>query len=397
MKISNLMKNILVYLEDGTLSPKGGPVGYNFHLKQQLDKMGVKNIHYIHSNGGVTQEAKDFVNKIKNPKLQYVAKILKSVVKKYTYLYARKHKAMLDLTPYDIVHFHATLDMYMVRDSLKDYKGKVVLTSHTPTVHHKEVYDNLTPWERKHMNWYYKKLVDMDYYAFTRADNIIFPCPDAEEPYYKNWDMYASLKEQKKNSFRYLLTGTEKRTAKRSRSEVCKEYGIPEDAFILCYAGRHNEIKGYDTLKEIGKKVLAKYSNAYMLVAGKEFPLEGLKNDRWIEVGWTTDPHSLIAASDAFILPNKDTYFDLIMLEVLSLGSIVIASSTGGNKYFEKIDAKGVMTYKSQEDALTLIDKLYSMSSEEKIMLQKANENLFDEQFCLEVFGKNYVELINSL
>ena len=391
------MKNILVYLEDGALAPKGGPVGYNYHLKKQLEKMGVDNIHYIHGDGGVSQKTKDFVYKIKNPRLQYVAKIVKSIVKKFSYLYGFQHKSKIDLAPYDIVHFHLPMDMYMARDSLKYYKGKVVLTSHTPTVSSKEIYDLLTPWEKKYMNWFYKKLIDIDRYAFSRADFVVFPCPDAEEPYYNNWKEYAAIKEQKKDSYRYLLTGTEKRFAKRSRQEVCKEYGIPEDAFILSYAGRHNEIKGFDSLKEMGEKVLGKYPNAYFLIAGKEFPIAGLKHSRWIEVGWTTDPHSLIAASDAFILPNKETYFDLILLEVLSLGKIVIASSTGGNKFFEKIDAEGVMTYKSENEALRLIDVLYEMDCMKKKLLEESNVHLFDKNFCLDVFGKNYVDLVNTL
>lgn len=391
------MKNILVYIEDGLLTQRGGPIGYNYHLKQQLDKMDVKNIHYIHSKGGISQSSKDFVNGIKNPKLQYVAKIIKSIIKKYTYLYGRSHKALVDLNQYDLVHFHAPMDMYMVRDSLKDYKGKVVLQSHTPTISHKEIIDYLTPWERKHMMWYYKKLEEIDVYAFNRADYIIFPCPEAEEPYYNNWDKYASIKEQKKDNYRYLLSGTSKRTAVRSRSQVCKEYGIPEDAFIINYVGRHNEIKGYDNLKKIGLQILEKYPNAYMLVAGAEFPLTRPQHERWIEVGWTKDPHSLIAAADVFILPNKETYFDLVMLEVLSLGAIVVASHTGGNKYFDKISAEGIFTYKSIDEAVTLIENIQSLPIEKKRHLKESNIKLFNEKFSLEVFGKNYVELINSI
>jgi hypothetical protein len=85
------------------------------------------------------------------------------------------------------------------------------------------------------------------------------------------------------------------------------------------------------------------------------------------------------------------------MLEVLSLGKIVVASSTGGNKYFEKIGSAGVMTYKTQQEALSLIDKLHDMPLEQKNNLEKENLKLFEESFCLDVFGKNYVELINSL
>ena len=56
--------------------------------------------------------------------------------------------------------------------------------------------------------------------------------------------------------------------------------------------------------------------NTYFLIAGKEEPMKGLDNSHWIEVGWTNDPHSLIAASDVFVLPNHETYFDLVFLSM---------------------------------------------------------------------------------
>lgn len=41
------MKNILVFMNQNELAPIGGPMGYNFALKSQLDKMGIDNIHYL--------------------------------------------------------------------------------------------------------------------------------------------------------------------------------------------------------------------------------------------------------------------------------------------------------------------------------------------------------------
>ena len=122
-----------------------------------------------------------------------------------------------------------------------------------------------------------------------------------------------------------------------------------------------------------------------------------LKHPRWIEVGWTNDPHSIIAASDVFVLPNKETYFDLIMLEVLSLGTIVVASSTGGNKYFEKNGSSGIFTFKTVDGACEKVVSLSHIGNEEKKKLQDENRKLFENNFSLEVFGKKYVELINSL
>ena len=391
------MKRILVYLKDGLLAPCGGPLGYNYFLKQQIEKMGASNIHYIHGDGGFNYKANSFTDKIKNENVKYLYRIGKSIVRKFTYLYGISHKSNIDLDAFDLIHFHSTMDMYEIRDSLKKYKGTVVLQSHSPVATYKEIFSYLTPWELRHMNWFYKKLVDIDRFAFSRADYIIFPCPEAEEPYYNSWDEYSKYKELKKDCYRYLLTGTEKCYAKLTKSEIRNKYGIPNDAFVLCYVGRHNEIKGYDTLKKIGEVVLQKYPNAYFLVAGKEEPLLGLNNERWIEVGWTNDPHSIIAASDIFVLPNKETYFDLILLEALSLGKIILASNTGGNRYFKKIETKGVIIYNSFNEVLSLIDILRQKTVEEIEELEEANIKLFDKDFSIEVFGKNYLNLINSL
>ena len=96
-------------------------------------------------------------------------------------------------------------------------------------------------------------------------------------------------------------------------------------------------------------------------------------------------------------MPNEETYFDLILLEVLSLGKIIIASRTGGNKFFEKIDAPGVMLYSNEEQAIELIEKVKNMSKQERNELEKVNHKLFEEKFSNTVFAQNYVNIMNSL
>lgn len=392
------MKKVLIYLNEGDLAPVGGPLGYNFFLKQQLDRLKATNIDFIHKDGGgVSDNLNLKLFGMKQGPLRTILLILKNFVVKTINLYGPNHRTDIDLSKYDIVHFHTSTQMYAIKDSLKDYKGKVVLTTHSPTLQSQEVYERLTSWEKKYMHWFYKNLVLIDKYAFTRADYIIFPCPEAEEPYYNNWSEYPAIKELKKDAYRYLLTGTQKRHAKLTREQVCQKYNIPTNAFIVSYAGRHNSIKGYDNLKELGEMVIKENDNVYFLIAGKETPLQGLRNDKWIEVGWTDDPHSLIAASDVFVLPNRETYFDLILLEVLSLGTIVLASNTGGNKYFKNINADGVFIYEDLSEAKALLYKIMNMSAEEKDIIKKNNENLFEKYFTLEIFANQYLTLIESL
>lgn len=390
------MKQTLVYMQRPLLKPTGGPTGYCYNLATQLEAKGAQDIHFINSTEGDVTAFNDWVKRIKWEWLRYAITILKSIYKKWMLLYGRKHVAMVDLNKYDIVHFHSTHTMFEVRDSLKNYKGKVVLTSHSPTLLSKEYFSYLTPWEQKHMAWFYKKLIRMDEYAFNRADYIIFPCEEAEEPYKNNWPEFATFKEHNKDKFRYLLSGITPPSAKKTRAEIREKYKIPENAFVISYVGRHNELKGYDLLKRIGQEVLNN-ENIYFLIAGKEEPLKGLDDSRWIEVGWTNDPHSLVAASDMFILPNRETYFDLVLLEVLSLGKIILATYTGGNKFFEKLKPNGIITYSNEDDAVKKINQIMHLSSEERKELELLNKKLFDSQFTASVFAENYVRLIGSL
>lgn len=179
--------------------------------------------------------------------------------------------------------------------------------------------------------------------------------------------------------------------------DIRAKYNIPLSAFVVSYVGRHNEIKGYDDLKLIGSRLLNRYENIYILIAGKESPLKGLSHERWIEVGWTNDPYSIINASDVFVLPNKETYFDLILLEVLSLGKIVIASKTGGNKFFERFELSGISLFENVSEAITKIEEMKNKERKERNLLENENKALFQQYFTASIFADNYIKLIKSL
>ncbi len=390
-------KKVLIYFNEYHLKPIGGPAGYLYNLKKEIDEKKIENIYFIQG------EDKDSSKKV------FLHKLPKAIVKLY-YLYSRikerkyllgssKKEAVLDLNEYDIVHFHSTISLYKCKDSLENYKGKVVLTSHSPKPMFLEKYEDTgllkfekTINKKKYMEGY----ANIDEYAFNRADYIVFPCEEAEEPYYNNWERYKLIKEKNKDKYRYLLTGINPAIVKVKREDYRKNCNIPNEAFVISYVGRHNETKGYNVLTDIGNEVLTN-DNFYFLIGGREEPLTGLTNDKWIEIGWTNDPHSLINSADVFILPNKETYFDLIMLEVLSLGKIVIASNTGGNKYFKKLNAEGVLLYNNVEELKELIQKISNMSIEERRILEQSNKEMFNNNFTKEIFTRNYVEILNTL
>ena len=111
-------KKVLIYMQSSELAPVGGPRGYIFNLKQELDKRDNTNIYFIESGRETINKYKNKIEGIKKGKLRSVLIIMKSIIKYWGIIYGRKHKALVDLNEYDFVHFHNPLDMYNVRDSL---------------------------------------------------------------------------------------------------------------------------------------------------------------------------------------------------------------------------------------------------------------------------------------
>ncbi len=382
---------VLVYFDESSLAPKGGPAAVCYYYSMEQNSRGEKIFEFLPSKSKMLSNSskKTWYKKIIND-IHSLGAIVKMI-------YFKPQKVVYDLSQYDLIHFHSTDSLYKARTSLNGFKGKVILQSHAPEPRGREMFAALSTWIRYFFPFLKMGLERMDIYAFKRADYIIFPCPEAEEPYYHLLHGYEGIHNQKKENYRYLLTGIPKAEAKRGRESVLSELNIPKSDFVISYVGRHNKIKGYDLLKEIGAEFLNKHSSTWIVCAGREAPLKRLVHNHWIEVGWTNEPHSYIAASDVFVLPNRETYFDIIMMELLSLGKIVVASRTGGNKYFEKNNCPGVFLFDNVSEAIELLEMVRNMPCEKRKELSDGNILFYKENLTVEKMYEGYVSLLNSL
>ena len=85
------------------------------------------------------------------------------------------------------------------------------------------------------------------------------------------------------------------------------------------------------------------------------------------------------------------------MLEVLSLGQIVVASYTGGNKYFEKYEDSGILLYNNNAEAENIVNRLIVMSEEERKELRRKNLELYKKEFTNEAFAKRYIDSLHKI
>lgn len=390
---------VLVYLPEEKLCPKGGPLSVGYYYHEEMKRRGEHTLDFTHVNVQYEEthrKGRSITSKL--PKwFNNIHRTIRDIINRRLFLSGNRYAPDQDYSQYDIIHFHEAKDMYLERKNLEKFKGIVLYQSHSPL-----------PWGQEQCKdiskLYYLLIPNMeakyeaiDRYCFERADYIIFPCEDAEEPYSLNWEYFRILKKNHKDKFRYILTGIMPAFPKQNRKTVLSNYNIPTNDFVISYVGRHNTVKGYDLLKEIAEKYFERDEYAWVLSAGLEAPFTRLKHPRWKEIGFTNDPHSLISASDVFVLPNRVTYFDIVMIEILSLGKIVIASRTGGNKFFEKANLPGVLLYDTIDEAVDLLARVKQMPKEQKILLETANKEFYNKNLTNRVMYENYLELLTSL
>lgn len=385
------MKRILIVKKESELKPVGGPAGYLYNLKCGLSSDS--KVHFMEESEDVNVEDRGKTSGFK----KYVSS--KPLLKKMLSNFILLRKVLLgsntidknSLINYDILHFHSTISYYFNRKLLGDFSGKTIVTSHCPKPWHLEfIEDDLSSVERFFYKPFFKLMESVDTYAFNHANYIHFPCIQAEEPYVKNWPEFNEIKAKRPKNFIYFTSGVNDVSATKSRAEVRSKFGIPCSAKVICFVGRHNETKGYDLLKRVAEKVLKLDENTYFLIAGLEHPIKGLDHKNWIEVGWTNEAFNIISASDYFALPNKETFFDLVLLEALSLGSSVILSYTGGNKYFE--DLSPDLHFFSTEDEFS--DLVYALPSGNEVSHE--NRKLFLNEYDTDSFAARYIDKLNG-
>ena len=390
---------ILVFLEEEKLTPKGGPYAVGYYYYQEMKRRGESVMDFIHINSEAESQHSRYsrlASKLPSFLLSIVhtIRISKAV---NNLLDGPSDTIDIDLNKYDILQFHDTRSMFRYRKQLTEYKGLVLLQSHSPIPLGQELSSDMSWMQRFIMPNLKDRYEKMDRYAFERADYIIFPCKEAEEPYASNWPYFTEIKTKYANKFRYVLTGIEPPVCQTNRTDIRNRYNIPQEAFLISYVGRHNTVKGYDILKNIAKQYFLENDNAWVISAGAESPFKRLDHPRWCEIGFTKEAASIISASDVFLLPNRVTYFDIVMLEILSLGKIVIASRTGGNKFFEKCNVPGIFLYDTIEEAVTILENLSNMSESDRISLGNANKLFFNINNTVSAMYDNYMCVIKDI
>lgn len=312
------------------------------------------------------------------------------------------------------IHFHSTFDLYNFlsrggRNQAKDVD--IILTSHSPGPWYKEAFEeryfeNLQLGDGNVVNIdkepdrFLELLSKIDKNAFENSDYLFFASYPSLEGYFghdSQLDYVLNKKLQSKSIF-YFWSGVEPLLPKMKKGDLRKKLGLTQQDFIISYVGRHNRVKGYDLLQELALKLWKQGKNVIFLVAGREYPLKGLQDQRWVEIGWTDDPGSIIQDSDLFVVPNRRCYFDLGILEALSLGKIVVTSAIGGSSEIIRV-TRGVIGFRVN-DLNDLTEKVESVINSDRSTLEtleKENLIIYEKYFTAREMMKRYLNTLNEI
>lgn len=402
------MKQVLIWDLNFKLKNSGGPAGYLYNIKTYIETLSenpcITFLSELYSqnrqitNSRIAEKTKNINNSFLRP--------FTDIYRTFRFLRNKSPREIaqeVDLSLFDVIHFHNPLDLYLASNIISSYNGIILLTSHSPEPIASELTNHIYN-DRKSMlrSFSYALFALAERQAFRRAKYIMFPTIYSSEPYLVD----KKLKEiliSKKNVIKCCPTATLDVTLEKKDNRYFNNLcGTPVTNFNIVYLGRHNEVKGYDDLKEIAKVVFSKNKNVSFIIGGVQGPIESLQHEQWVELGWTNKAAEIIRNADVFILPNRQTYFDLIALEVLRAGTPIIMTNTGGNKYFAEIanDGEGIYLYDRTDMAACIdaIEQLIAAKQDGSIsILGEKNRKLWEKHFTLPQYISNYRSLIESL
>lgn len=392
------MKKVLIW-DNFRLANTGGPSGYLFNIHEYLKIYPNEQIVFLSDiiGGDKYAQSSNIDTHIKN-KWVFRLKQIINITWRWYHRLTPKLPEGFDVDTYDFVHVHHTKLALCFRNKFPNYKGKLIVTSHCPSPAIDEflTIDKWLSFMRPIGIW-------REAQCFASADFCMFPCKDAREPY----EHEGLLKKhfcKHENKIFYVPSSINDIEIDINKIQKLSTLGVPENAFVISYFGRHNYVKGYDILKQVGTSLLDKYPNLYFICAGKG-DIPPINHPRWIELGFISNTHELLYQSDLYISVNRETYFDLVVLEILRSSTKALLSNTGGNKFFKQIthgNLDGIELF-DINDVNSLILKvedqirLKNINPDEYKRQCMSNRKLFLEYFTTDKYIERYIKAINNL
>lgn len=391
----------IIFLSSAPNIRAGGPAGYIANLWKGLSGQNVQNIALVAENRTEAVLSKRKVLKFLVQLVPFSSlrrKWRKRLEPKAGYDVTEEmpvcFKKILDKYDFQTVTCHGCKDTVWLKQYIKKrgLKAKVLQMSHSPVLPSKELYSFLLPVNPDTAREQLAVWQSFEHRAFEAADVLLAPSSEALDTYRQDAAYFNDL--LKRKSVKFLPTGCAELPVS-NKDALRQKYGITTP-FVICYVGRHESVRGYDRLKEIGRRVLETRQDVTFLIGGAlGNELKPLVHPRWIELGWT-NPAEVFSASDLFVSPGRQVYFDLILLEALSAGKNVLAAAAGGNISVWR-QTQALELFKNEEECIEQINHFLGLDESARAALSLRARAAYEQYYTLDAFASNYRKCIQEV
>lgn len=313
----------------------GGPAGFIAH-----------NLHNkIHENYALSE---DFINE--NLIFKVKRKLLiNSSIKNYMKYYFGKVNAH----KYKYIYFHDAFTFEYCKDLISN-KQVVIFQPHSPERLYQEVQaTNSNDLEKVRI----AKMAEEN--AFLRADILVFPNDGCLSIYQELINGNQQIE--------YILSGAQKKYGKLVDTTKL----IDNSKINLMFIGRRNKIKGFDILINTFNEISQYRDDLNLILIGSG---EKVVHKNIIDIGFSDNPIGWYNSVDYLVNVNRQSYFDLSIIEALSTGVPIIMSHNNGHNYY-KDKSSLIRTYDINEDG-KLFEILMSLNNKRDYS-NKQNPNMF--------------------
>lgn len=146
------------------------------------------------------------------------------------------------------------------------------------------------------------------------------------------------------------------------------QFGVPEDAFVVCCTGRNSPRKGFDVLINAMDE-LPSDVDAHLLLVGDMINNDELQTladgsshpERIHFTGFRNDAPAIAAASNVFVLPSKEREgLPRAVIEAMAYGVTPVVTNVGGMPELVEDGISGLVVAPKNSDELSAaIERLY--------------------------------------
>ncbi|HIP34801.1 MAG TPA: glycosyltransferase family 1 protein [Methanothermococcus okinawensis] len=193
----------------------------------------------------------------------------------------------------------------------------------------------------------------------------------------------------------------------REKEKFKMSIGVKPDEKMILFVGRLVYQKGVEYLIRAAPRVLEKYPNSKVVIAGSGDMRGYLENlafqlgcrDKIIFLGFVNGDmlKKLYKSADVTVIPSVYEPFGIVALESMAAGTPVVASGVGGLKEIIQHEYNGITVYPQDPNSIAWgIDRVLSDEGLREWIVKNAKRNVYSK-YSWEAVAKSTVDIYNKV